>query len=80
MALVPLAVAVMPPGLDVTVYCVIAAPPSEAGALQLTAASVSPAVALTAVGAPGTVAGVTVLDAAEAELVPTELVAVTVNV
>jgi hypothetical protein len=39
-----------------------------------------PAVAETAVGASGTVAGVTLFDAADAALVPTPFVAVTVNV
>ncbi|MBK7743707.1 MAG: hypothetical protein IPI40_08510 [Betaproteobacteria bacterium] len=39
-----------------------------------------PRVAVTAVGAPGTVAGVTAADAADAGPVPTALVAVTVNV
>jgi hypothetical protein len=39
-----------------------------------------PAVAVTAVGAPGTVAGVTLLEASDAALVPTAFVAVTVNV
>jgi hypothetical protein len=38
------------------------------------------AVALTAVGAPGTVPGTTLLEAAEAAPVPALLVAVTVNV
>ena len=55
-------------------------PPSEAGADQLTVACALPALAVTPVGAPGTVAGVTELDATEAVLVPTALVAVTVNV
>ena len=35
---------------------------------------------MTLVGAPGTVAGVTVPDAVDDELVPSELLAVTVNV
>jgi hypothetical protein len=39
-----------------------------------------PRVAVTAVGAPGTVAGVTAADAADAGPLPTALVAVTVNV
>jgi hypothetical protein len=39
-----------------------------------------PTDAATLVGASGTVAGVTEFDAADAVLVPTELVAVTVNV
>jgi hypothetical protein len=49
-------VPVRPPGLEVTVYKVIAAPPVNAGAVKLTVAWVSPAVALAAVGAPGTTA------------------------
>ena len=60
-----------------------ALPPSEAGAVQVTVALASPAVADAAVGAPGTVAaavGVTAVEAAEAAPVPMALVAVTVNV
>src|ERR687883_605476 len=57
----------------------MAAPPLEAGAVQLTLAEALPAVAVTAVGAPGTVAGVTLFDASDAALVPTALVAVTVK-
>ena len=52
----------------------------EAGAVNVTVACAFPAVAVPMVGAPGTVAGVTLLDAAEAGPVPTALVAVTVNV
>jgi hypothetical protein len=48
-------VAVCPSGFDVTVYEVIGLPPSEAGAEKLTVACELPAVALTPVGAPGTV-------------------------
>jgi hypothetical protein len=48
-------VAVMPPGLDVTVYPVITLPPSFVGAVNATLAERSPAVATTPVGAPGTV-------------------------
>jgi hypothetical protein len=59
---------------------VTAAPPLLAGAAKLIVASALPALADTAVGAPGTVAGVTLFDAADAGPVPTELVAVTVNV
>ena len=61
-------------------------PPSETEAVQDTVAEALPAVALTAVGADGAVAtgtgalGVTLLDAAEAGLVPIALVAVTANV
>ncbi len=39
-----------------------------------------PGVAVTPVGAPGTVAGMTALEAADAGLVPIALLAVTVNV
>jgi hypothetical protein len=55
-------------------------PPFDAGAVKLTIACELPATALTAVGAPGTVAGVTLLEGNEAALVPTALVAVIVNV
>ena len=68
------------PGEDVTVYWVIAAPPLDAGAVQDTVAWVLPPVADTLAGAPGTVAGVTALEAVDADPVPTLLVAVTVNV
>ena len=73
-------VAVMPPGLEVTVYPVIAEPPLELGAVNVTVACALPAVAVPMVGAPGTVAGVTLFDAAEAAPVPAELLAVMVNV
>jgi hypothetical protein len=59
---------------------VIALPPFEAGAVKLTVAWALPATAVTPVGAPGTVAGVTLLDTADAGPVPIALVAVTVNV
>jgi len=49
----------MPPGVDVTVYDVMGAPPFEAGGANATPAWVLPASAPTIVGAPGTVAGVT---------------------
>ena len=74
--------AVMPPGFEVTVNDVIVEP-LEAGLAKLTVALASPAVALTAVGDPGTVAGAdgtTMLEAAEAGPVPKALVAVTVKV
>ena len=58
----------------------IAAPPLLAGAPKLIVAEALPAVADTEVGAVGTVAGVTLFDAADAGPVPTELAAVTVNV
>jgi hypothetical protein len=73
-------VAVMLPGLEVTVYEVIALPPFEAGGVKLTVAWALPAVAVPIVGAPGTVAGVTLLEAADAGPVPIALVAFTVNV
>jgi hypothetical protein len=61
---------------------VIVAPPFDAGAVQATVTDVALAdVAVPIVGAPGTVAaGVAEFDAADATDVPTELVAVTVNV
>ena len=80
MADVPAVVAVKLPGEDVTVYWLIAAPPSDAGAVHDTVACPLPHVTDTPVGAPGTVAGTTALDAPDAEPVPTPLVAVTVNV
>jgi hypothetical protein len=55
-------------------------PPLLAGATQLTVALALPATAVTPVGAPGVVSGVTAADAAEAGPVPLALVAVTVNV
>ena len=73
------ALAVNPPGLDVTVYPVIAEP-LDAGAVHVTVALAFPVVAVPIIGAPGTVGSVTELDAAEAFPVPTAFVAVTVNV
>ena len=58
----------------------IAEPPLEAGAVKVTVADALPPVAVPIVGVPGTVAGVTLFDAADAALVPTALVAVTVKV
>ena len=78
--MVPPVVHVFEPGLLVTVYPVIELPPVEPGAVQVTAAVVLPGVADTAVGAPGTVAGVTGELAEDGAPVPTALVAVTVNV
>ena len=43
----------------------MAEPPLEAGAVQVTVAELTPAVAVPMVGAPGGVAGVTALDWAE---------------
>jgi len=59
---------------------VIGLPPLLAGALKLTVACRLPPVALTDVGAPDTVAGVTELVAPEGGLVPTLFIAVTVKV
>ena len=73
-------VPVMPEGDEVAVYDVIVAPPLLAGAVNVTVACALPAVAVPMAGAPGTVAGVTLLDAADAELVPMAFVAVTVKV
>jgi hypothetical protein len=50
------------------------------GALKVTLAVVLPGVAVTLVGAPGTVAGVTLFDGVEGALEPAALVATTVNV
>ena len=74
-------VPVIPPGLDVAVYVVIVAPPFDDGAVHATVTDVALAsVAVPIVGAPGTVAGVTALDAVDALDVPAEFVAVVVNV
>ena len=56
-AKVPLVVAVMPPGEEVTVYCEIGLPPDDIGAVQTTTAVplALPTVAITLVGFPGTV-------------------------
>jgi hypothetical protein len=58
----------------------MALPPFDAGGVKLTVARVLPGVALTPVGAPGTVAGVTGLEAPEGGPVPAVFVAVTVKV
>ena len=58
----------------------MAEPPVLAGGVNATEARALPAVAGPMVGAPGTVVGVTLLEAAEAGPVPTAFVAVTVNV
>jgi hypothetical protein len=68
------------PMYGVTVYVVIVLPPLLDGAVQLTVADPSPALADTPVGGPGKLLGVTLLDGAEAGLVPLPLVAVTVKV
>ena len=53
----PVVVHVFAPGLDVTVYESIMAPPLLAGAVHDTLACASAAVAMTLVGAPGTETG-----------------------
>ena len=58
----------------------IAFPPLLTGTVKLTLALVFPAVAVPIVGAPGTVAGVTLFDAPDAAPVPMALIAFTVNV
>jgi hypothetical protein len=73
-------VPVNPPGLEVTVYEVIAEPPFDPGAENVIVASPLPRVAVPIDGAPGTVSGTTELLVAEAMPVPTSFVAVTVNV
>jgi hypothetical protein len=76
----PDVVQVLFPGVEVTVYRVIAAPPSESGASQVTVDTVeSNDVPATPVGAPGTVDGVARFEGSEASLVPARFVAVTVN-
>jgi len=75
-----LPVAVIPLGLEVTVYPAMAAPPLLAGAVNATDAVALPALAVAAVGAPGSPAGVTAADGAEAGPGPTLLNAVTVKV
>jgi hypothetical protein len=67
------------PGVDVTVYLVIAALPSDAGAVNATDAAPASRVAVPIVGAPGSVTA-TLLLAALATPVPIGLVAFTVNV
>jgi hypothetical protein len=59
---------------------VIADPPLLAGAAKLTETPAFAGVTVPIVGAPGTVAGVTLLEAADAAPVPALLVAVTLNV
>jgi hypothetical protein len=72
---------VRPPGVEVTLKPVIAAPPSTVGEVQVIVDCVfSKELAITPVGAVGTVDGVTEFEASEALLVPALFVAVTVNV
>jgi hypothetical protein len=77
--------AIMPPGVDVPMYPMIAAPPFEAGAVNAAVAVVDPVfVAVPIVGASGanTSAASVVMLLLEAEAFPspTKLVAFTVNV
>jgi hypothetical protein len=69
----------MLPGVEVTVYEVMAEPLAVAP-LKVTTAFDEPATAETVVGAVGTPAGVTAADAVEALPVPAALVAFTVNI
>jgi hypothetical protein len=73
-------VPVRPEGDEVAVNNVMADPPLATGAANVTVAWALPPVALPIAGAPGTVAGVTLFDAAEGDPVPATLVAVTANV
>ena len=61
-------------------YPVIALPPLDAGAVQLTTDDALATDPETPVGAPGVVTGVTDADAVEAAEFPAALVAITVNV
>ena len=78
-AVVPALLSTPPAGVEVTVYPVIALPPLLTGGVKLTLACAFPPVAVTEVGAPGTVAGVTLFDAADGALEPAALVATTVK-
>ena len=83
--LLPACVAVMLSGSEVTVYDVIGlppfpgTPPAATGAAKETVACPFPLTAFTLVGLPGTVEGVTLLEAFDAGPVPTSFAAVTVN-
>jgi hypothetical protein len=59
---------------------VIADPPVDEGAVQVTATEAFPAVTDEMVGAPGTFAGVTEVDAADAALLPIAAFATTLKV
>jgi hypothetical protein len=58
----------------------MALPPLDAGAVKLTVACALPPAAAPMVGAPGTVAGMTLLETVDAGLDPIAFVAFTVNV
>ena len=68
------------PGVDVTVYVLIAAPPLDGAVHDTTDWVLAAPVALTAVGAPGTVDGTTAAEAVEAAPKPDTFAAVTLNV
>ena len=57
----PAELAVKEPGLDVTVYPVMADPPLLVGAVHVIVACVLPAVATTDVGVPGTTAAIAIV-------------------
>jgi hypothetical protein len=80
MQLVVAVVQVNEPGVEVTVYPVIAEPFASVEAVHETVAWPLPATALTEVGALGTPAGVTLDVAVEAVESPTAFVAMTVKV
>ena len=67
------------PGDEVTVYPVIALPPLDAGAVQLTTDDALATDPETPVGASGVVTGVTDEELVENEPVPAEFVAATLN-
>jgi hypothetical protein len=83
----PLTVQVPPPVLAATVYPVMVEPPLDAGTVQFTTACGDEPLAMPAttvvvaiVGAPGTVAGVTLEVADDAALLPMALLVLTVKV
>lgn len=73
-------VQVLPSGIVVAVYSVMAAPPLLVGAVHVTVADDALGVAVTLFGTPGTVDGVAAADAAEAVEKPPKFEALTVNV
>ena len=76
---VDVVVQVNPPGDEVTEYPVMALPPLDPGALQLTTDDTKSIVPETPVGAPGTVLGVTLDDVPAVEF-PAALIAITEKV
>jgi len=73
-------VPIAPPGEAVALNDVMGDPPSLAGGVKVTTARLPTGLAVPMPGAPGTLAGVTLFDAADGSPVPAALVAVTVNV